>query len=389
VADELRINVGVGGAKEAEAALKGVAGAEQGIGAAAQTGAAGIARTAAAKKAAGEAAHELTMRDQSLLRQVAMISPEFAIAADVINQFATKTTQAGLALGLIGAGIAAVTVVISRYNESQAEQKRKAEELIAVLRQQYEEHLKIEAAQDRMARGRGGAGAAAMAGLQKRLYGLAPEGVGPGDIKRAGELIAKGGRGVTDEEAIGLMLQIGLGKEPEKGTDRAKARRMLGGQDLGALRAEMATVPGEVRRQLAAETQIAGAAFRPEAGAEQALAMKAQAESAAGVQGYSVEERKKHLAYAFDRARAGEAWAIEIIRTQIAQNPELAGLKMRPMTGWESVRAGVWGGSRVATPNEPGTPISVIVQGDVNQGAVVYKGQDSDPAGQIPRSTMR
>jgi len=371
--DELRINVGVGGAKEAEAALKGVAGAEHAIGAAAQTGAAGIAKTAAAKKGAGEAAHELRLRNASLLGQVKSLGPEFGIAADAINQFINKTTGAGMALGFLGVAIGAATYVYSKMSAVQAEEKQKAEAFLKNLQQQYVAYLDLAGAIEKAARAKGALGAGTGEAVGKRFLALAPEGVSRETAQEAGRLAAGLRREVTDEEAQAMMMRLHLGGEPRGKTDRAKAQALQRGEGLDALRQRMAAWASAsplTMAQRKAEIEEARAGLTPQAEAEGIIAAVARRESVRIGRERTPQAMRDELQYLSRVARGLEGGDFAVgERGEIAdeterlrrQYPELERAAVVQITG----------------------PLTIY------RGSVVYKGQDSDPAGQIPRNPAR
>jgi len=370
--EDLKINVGVGGAAKAQTDLHGVAAAEHAVGAAAQGGAAGIAKTAVAKKAAGEAAEELRMKDRSLLREFAMISPECAIAAEALHGLMTKTTGVGIAFVGVSAALSIAMLAYSKFSEYQAAEKARAAAVIAGLQEQSAAYLKLAASAEKAAQAkRGGIGAGAGEGLMARMMGLAPGGVSPEQIGRAGQLAAVAGRGLSDAEMEGLMIQVALGKEPVKGTDRRKVTSMLGGQDLGALRAGMAgfaAASPRTARAATAESMLAREALTP-----------------AGEVAERLEIVDKFLKAHPERV-PGEATT--------AAGRLLAKMRLAPGVGMErfEYRQQFAGGQSFEDyrPSQKGEQAIVIIERAViNQGGVHYAAPGADPAGVVPRSGMK
>jgi len=385
--EDLKINVSVPGAKQAAADLHAVAGGEQAVGAAAGAGAAGVGKSTDAKVKAGEASHEFSMRNRTLLLQLSQLGPEFGIAANAINAFMTRTTSAGIALGFIGTAIGVVTYVMSKYNETQAEAKRKAEEVAAALRVQYDAYLKIVEATERAARGRGGAGGLAARGLTERLIGLAPEGVSPADISRVADLAAKSRRGLTDEELTNLMLQEALGKEPDKGTDRAKVQRMLKGPGLAALKADMATMPRRLVQAATMETQALRAGMTPAAEAADIFERIAAQETREGNPITAAQVRaavEGNLADLSGTHRLRPEFYRGKVEGLIAKYPALGTLRIQ-----DQYRDPFSGNLKPRMVGESGEGTMIVNFIGQNNSGVTYNHPGGDPAGVMPRSPMR
>ncbi|MFA4945756.1 MAG: hypothetical protein WC789_13795 [Lentisphaeria bacterium] len=197
MSEDLKINVQAAGAREAQAQLQGVAAAEKAVTGAATEAAGGVEKKAKASDLAATASEELRMRDRALLAELKALGPEASVAADIINVLANKTTTAGVAFGLIGAAVGAMSLAISSYNEHQAETKRKAEDLTESLKRQADAYLALIEAAARASRGRGDPEAYAAQALDiAGEYGLGKAGISYVNA----ELAKSGGRGA---EAIG------------------------------------------------------------------------------------------------------------------------------------------------------------------------------------------
>ncbi|MFB3893218.1 MAG: hypothetical protein ACE15C_14475 [Phycisphaerae bacterium] len=189
MADELKIPVTVPGAQQAAQQLKEVAAAEKAVAGAAAESAPGHKAVADAKREASEAAEELTMRDRSLLREIAGLHPVAGAAAEVFNTLNTKTTGLGIAMGLTGAAIGLATLAISEMTKAQEKQKAVMEDQLNTLRSAYDSYLKLSAAIAEKSRPGADVNAATRQAVE---IGLAEQ-LSPEGVKAAGEIIAAGG----------------------------------------------------------------------------------------------------------------------------------------------------------------------------------------------------
>ena len=394
--EELKIVVSAPGAEQTTSALRKLHQAErelsQAIGAAAKAEAADVNKAAAAKKGASAAAGELTMRHKSLLREMAMLSPECAVAANAINSFQQGLTGAALGLSLVGIGIMAVTTLYGRYSKAQAEEKEKADALLASLRQQYDAYLKIAEAAEKVGRSRRGLGAGTGTRLSRRALAVAPEGVGPETAQQAAELAEAAGRPITDEELAAAEAALVVEPEPRGKTQRGQAQRLFGNltPDRRAalakkLEAWTAESPELAR---AAEIRKAGAALalRPEAQTEQIITEVIAKEAAAG-RPITRERLQDIMAGRAEWIAPGSTADAPYERNRAAalemltRYPQLGRVRMTHTPS----------GPMFTGPAGEGRPLVQIyhIHGDVHQGGVQYKGQESDPAGIIQRSGQR
>jgi len=394
VPEELKIKVSAPGAEETRSAMLKIAAAERDIGQAvaaeAQTGTAAQQKSAAAKKGASEAAHELTMRHATLLRQMAMLSPETAAAAQAINAFQMGLSGAARGMMLVSVGIMAVTALYNRYTDAQAKEEEKARTLLASLNQEYEAYLKIAEAVEKVARAKRGLGAGAGERLAARALAAAPAGVGPETARRAAELAAALGRPVTDEELAAAEAALVTEPEPRGKTERAQARRLFGGLTpqrraalAGKLGAWQIESPDATRQAITAMAK-ARLATKPEAQAEAILAQ---------VQAQEIEAGRPITRARLEEILAGEAeWIApgSIARAAYERNTAAAQdwLRRYPELGQVRMRTGFWGRHVPALGETGGSPL-IQIYGDVHHGGVVYKGQESDAAGQIVPSGMK
>lgn len=393
--DELKINVGVGGAAKATADLHGVAAGEHAVGAAAQAASPAIAKTAAAKTAAGEAAEELRMRDRSLLREFAMLSPECAIVAEALNNMMTKTTGAGMVLGFISVAIGAATLAFSKFSEAQAEEKRRTQEVLSGLHQQREAYLALAEAADAAARAKhGGVGVGKGDELSARATMLAPDGVRMSTVKRATQLAGVAGHNLTDTEFEALELSLHLDEEPAGKTDQIKARKILGKADIERLRNRMV----EWRRQSSSsliparrELSAARTALSPSAAGEDVLALVAQEMTAAGTP-TSAEDLRLKLELVAGKARENTVGdeadqAARVLGPMLREHPELGDVSFSNRSS-----LALFKGIRrpTALPGEEQVPLWQIY-GDVviRNGGVDYNAPHADPAGVVPRNPMK
>ena len=365
--EELKIVVSAPGAEQTTSALRKLHQAErelsQAIGAAAKAEAADVNKAAAAKKGAAAAAGELTMRHKSLLREMAMLSPECGAAAQAINAFQMGLTGAALGLSLVGVGIMALTSIYARLGQAQAAEKQRIEEMTAALRQQAEVYGRIVEGAEKAARTRRGAGIGAGAALSERAMRIAPPGVGPEAIQRASALAAVAGRGVSDYELQALMMGVTLGQEPEKGTDRAKARRMLAGMKYEDLWMQMGKIPTREARKATAETVMAGEALTPRG------------------------EVVDRMELAERRLRAHPEWnvrALAGLMQEIKEHPERGG-EVYELVG----RADIGRYGRYRTGTQGPTAIEIIERRVFQQGVIINNQDRVDPAGAIRKSSQR
>jgi len=369
VPEELKIVVSAPGAEQTTSALRKLHQAErelsQAIGAAAKAEAADVNKAAAAKKGAAAAAGELSMRHKSLLREMAMLSPECMAAAQAINAFQQGLSGAALGLTLVTVGIMAVSAIYSRLSQAQAAEKKRIEDMTAALQRQAEVYAKIAESAEKAARTRRGAGVGAGARLAERLVPIAPPGVGPAAIERAGGLAALAGRGVTDEELQGLAMMVTLGEEPEKGTDRAKARRMLGGMKYEELVGKMATVPRREAGRATIESIMAAEGMTPRG---------------------EIVERMELVGRGLAMHPGEQSWMVRELIEEIKSHPERGMEFFRPEVDPMSRMPGYWRRRKTgAVGYEQGI---TIIERQVF-GGVHYNSPESDAAGIIQRSGQR
>lgn len=373
--EELKINVGVGGAEAAKAALHDVAAGETAVGAAAKSASPAIAGTATAKKAAGDAADELKMRDRSLLREFAMISPECGLVAEAFQNLQKHTTGTGLALGMIGVAIGAATLAYSKFSEVQAEQKAKAAAVIAGLQAQSEAYLKLAASAEKAAQTRGvGIGAGKGEGLAARFLGLAPEGVSREARDRAVQLAGVAGRGLTDAEVIALQQQTMMGEDERvKGNDRRKATSLL---------ARQAGVADRMKAFIAASPDTTQTATLETLSAQQALTPSGK-----------FAEKLKGIDQVIGSNPLGERMLspaqLQLLK-DIRSRPDLAGAQEYGLTPAMYLPGG-WGGyGEHYSPKAGGEKgIVIIERAVINQGGVHYNAPHADPAGVVPRNPTK
>lgn len=395
--EDLKINVGVGGAAEAAAALKAVAGAEKAVGQAAGEGATGLKDATKAKTDAGEAADELRMRHMTLLRQMAMLSPECAIMARALNDVMGMSTGTGLALSLLGVAIGAVAVVINRASAAEVELKKRAEEVSSALTQQRDAYLTLQEAAEKtyLAQERHGRPRTAIKAQGfNRLN--ADIGAGEVDVLAATEAAVAGGTGLTTDQAASLLMWQGLGYGERYKTAGARRRgfgQFIAGEGAGErLRTEWAAhvaraseVVEENRRRSALALAGPGGEARALAG----LSYEAAQNRQRGVGPATVAELEEELADLTFAAGQDYWGAREALGRRLQEHPELAGLRVRSRRfseKWDPRNIGAT--ITMAQPGEEGTPIAVY--GNVHQGGVqVYNQSGVDRAGAIGPNRQR
>jgi hypothetical protein len=186
----------------------------------------------------------------------------------------THTTATGVALGLLGVGIGAVTYAYSQFSAYQEAEKARAAAVLSGLKAEADAYEKVALGVEKAARARGGIGAGKGPGLARRAMQLDIPGVGPETRQRAAELLAAAGGPASDEDIENVALGITLGDEPTTGTERAKGRRMRRGDlgvrrgRMGAWRIEAAGIAASADRAMLQEQE----AFRPEAEVARRLA---------------------------------------------------------------------------------------------------------------------
>lgn len=143
MAEELKVNVSVPGAKASAEDLMGVFDAEVKVGQGAAAAAAPAAKHADSLKKNSEVVGELRIRNANLLNSIRQLGPEFAIAAEVVNILATRATAAGAALALLGTAVGLVKMGMDAYSKGQEQQRKDAEAVMNSLAGQRAKYLDL------------------------------------------------------------------------------------------------------------------------------------------------------------------------------------------------------------------------------------------------------
>jgi hypothetical protein len=185
--DELKIPISVPGADKAKADLAAVAAAAQQATAAGSGGSpaqttAAIEADTKAKTDNAEITDELKMKDKSLLKELASLSPEVNILAEAFNAVMTKAGPLAISLGLIGPVIGVATLLIEGYVKNCREQAAAAEASARANDKMADSYLAVEEAIDKT-RTRQDTAKNPTSGILSRIrttadkYGLSSEGV--------------------------------------------------------------------------------------------------------------------------------------------------------------------------------------------------------------------
>jgi hypothetical protein len=197
MADELKINVSVPGAKDAAQDLKGVAAAEGEV-----TGAAKAQGDAHGENAAGAekdslATEALRMRKRSLLMELAALNPELGAAGRLISELSTAESGSAMGAAILTAGVVAAAAAIEYLISKQEELTKKADKAGASLKKEADQFVEWGDAIDAARQKAAGTG-------QKVSSTPTPE------IERAAFGIQKD-LGITDEQRKRLGVIMGMG----------------------------------------------------------------------------------------------------------------------------------------------------------------------------------
>jgi hypothetical protein len=110
-------------------------------------------------------------------------------------------------------------------------------------------------------------------------------------------------------------------------------------------------------------------------------------EAAAAGSGLDREGFERKITRLAGRAAAGDEGAKTELWQLLGARPVMGRIHLREKGFVEGFFSP--GRYAVAGPREEGTPLNVIIEGNVYHGGVHYNAPDADPAGVIPRSTRR
>jgi hypothetical protein len=369
MAEELKIGVSAPGAKATEEDLKRVAAAESAVGQAAAGTAPGHAAAGKAMSASAEAAKELHLRDRSLLNELRAISPEVGVLVEALNVLTTRQTAAGIGLGLLGAAVGAVTIMIGHLNAAQAQEKQRLQEVLALLSMARDRYLEI-------------AGA-----IEKARAGMPGPAAPPAEVTaRAGALASEFNLSL---EAMNRLAQ-GMGM-PGVGPDQARMMAAGLAQQPG-----MAAVSPEMKQKFATERMEALAGLTPAAGIGRAFRQWAAEETIAG----RPREAKHVQAYLEDLiTRAGHglggAPAVGVAESPEEARAEIADILRRfPALRSGRVTRGLkmqWGMIPTGQLTQVGVEGEPIIQylGPTFHGTTYVNADRYDPAGRPVPSPAR
>jgi len=357
VADELRINVGVGGAKEAEAALKGVAGAEQAVGAAAQAGAAGA-------KDLGEGAKfsrsEIAMLSMSL-GDLGIQVPGLNLVLRSLLYGAINPVTLGITAAMLA--VYGITSAIQAAGAKEQEERQRLERLA-------ESYARVGEAIESVIRKRRQMTYAGAVAAEKEVFAVAAAG-GLREEQAAGLLEAAAGTTVNAEEAAAAWNAPGIPDKAKKdwptfvrwfGRLGPDGRKRLVDAGTAAVRA----VPSiSARAAKAAGLEAKAAEITPQ--------MRIEREFAAWA-----DVTPEEAAETFRRATVPVPTFMPGAMIPAAMMP----------TGLESLEARRIREFAQATARS-GTVETGRYGGVTINAGVYYASPDADPAGQIPRNTMR
>jgi hypothetical protein len=350
VADELRINVGVGGAKEAEAALKGVAGAEQAVGAAAQKGAAGAKNLGEGVKLGRQ---EITMLAMSL-GDLGIQIPGLSLVLRTLLFGAINPVTLGITAAMLAAYGLASAVQASAAKEK--EEKDRLERLA-------ETYGKVAEAIETLLRKRRQLTFAGAVAAEKETFAVAAAG-GLRDEQAVALLDAAAGTAVNAQEAAAAWNAPGIPDRAKK--DFKTFVQWFGRQGPEGQKA-LAEAGAQAVRSVPSISARAARATGLEAKAAELTPQMRVEEEFAGWADMKPEEVSEIFAQAAipgpGQIRMGARERIREFATAMKREPSLEEVKhVGP------------------SPRAPGVTINA---------GVYYASPDSDPAGQIPRSTMR